>query len=371
MNMVDYIVWRGDITFDMKALNDIDSLIFSELAYMDLKDILPSDGSRSLTIAELYDVYTAKGIDQSHMMNDPLPVLRKAALSDRFKDVRARWYYEETDADRQIQFAAVTFLYHEGEAYVAFRGTDNSIIGWRECFNMSYLSKTPGQSKAVMYLNRVAQLFDGELYVGGHSKGGNFAVYASAFCREEVRERIVKVFSNDGPGFLSEVADSEEYTRLLPKIRKFVPDSSLVGALLSDRANSTIIKSDAKSFAQHDPYTWSVSGVRFEQSGSRTGSSMFMSDTMSRWLSNLSDKNKKLFVNAVFDSLDEIGVKNVSDLNENRLYTSHAFLKAMSAIEPENMADFQNVIKALIKTGTEVVIETNKKNISKIAEDKT
>ena len=360
MNMIDYIGWRGDITFEEKGLNDIDNLIFSELAYMDLKDILSLDGSDCLTIEEIYDAYTAKGVDQSHMMNDPLPVLRKAALSERFRHVRARWYYDDVDADRQIQFAAITFLYREDESYIAFRGTDNTLIGWRECFNMSYLSETPGQSGAVMYLNRIADQLKGSLYIGGHSKGGNFAVYASAFCDEAVRDRIVKVFSNDGPGFLSEVADSENYIAAVPKIRKFVPDSSLVGALLSDRVGKIIIKSSVKGFTQHDPYTWNVIGPRFEQSEERTAGSVILSDTMRRWLSSLSDDNKRIFVDSLFNALDEAGVKNVRDLGENRLSTYHAIIKAVSKLDTQTMADFQNTLKMLVKTGTEVALNNQK-----------
>ena len=361
MNMVDYIAWRGDISFEERGINDIDNLIFSELAYMDLDHFYAGKDDLSMTVAEIYDVYTRDRIDQSGTMNDPLPVLRKAACSERFMNVRVLWYTEETDADMQSQFAAATFIYKENEAYVAFRGTDNTVVGWRECFNMSYLSETPGQSKAVEYLNRVSSKFDGALYVGGHSKGGNLAVYASAFCDDDIKDRIVRVYSNDGPGFLNEVSKNEKYLSMLCKIRKFVPDASLVGNLLDDKVTNNYIASSAKGFAQHDPYTWNVYGIHFEPSENRTIISEFMTDTMSRWLDGLSDENKRIFVNAVFGSLDDAGVVNLSELNENRLQTYAALLKAASKIKPDNMNDLQNSIKLLVKAGRDVAL-TNRKS---------
>lgn len=360
--MIDYITWRGDITFEERGLNEVDSLIFSELVYTDLDDVLPVDSDKEMTIAEIYDHYTRLGIDQSATMNDPLPILRKAAISERFMRVRVRYYYEDTNADQQVQFSAMTFLYKEDEAYIAFRGTDNTIIGWHECFNMSFLSETPGQQRAVSYLNKVAPKIDGKLYVGGHSKGGNFAVYACAFCEEEIKNRIEKVYSNDGPGFLSEVAGSEQYKALLPKIVKFVPDSSLVGSLLEDDAKPQYIRSSEKGFAQHNPYTWQVVCRAFEHVDEQSQSGIFMSETMRQWLETLDDKNRRLFVNAVFNALDSAGVKNVNDLNENRLATYHAILKAVSKLDSDSMNDFQNTLKMLVKTGKDIALSGNKYN---------
>ena len=361
MNMIDYIGWRGDITFREKGINDIDNLIFSELAYTDMKSFYKADDDFSMTVAEIYDAYTRNGIDQSKLMNDPLPVLRKASASERFKNVRVYWYSDVTDADMLTQFAAVTFLYREGEAYVAFRGTDNTVIGWRECFNMSYLSETPGQNKAVEYLNKVGGLFDGTLYVGGHSKGGNFAVYASAFCKNVIKDRIVRVYSNDGPGFLSEVSESEDYLNIVDRIRKIVPESSLVGNLLDDKVKNNYITSSAKGFVQHDPYTWNVYGTRFEASQKQDNASVFMKDTLSRWLSSLNDENKKIFVDAVFGTLDEAGVKSLSELGENRFATVITLLKSASKIDPDNKTDMQNTVKMLVKAGREVA-KSGKKN---------
>ena len=361
MNMIDYIGWRGDITFREKGINDIDNLIFSELAYTDMRSFYKTDDDYSMTVAEIYDAYKRDGIDQSKMMNDPLPVLREAACSERFKNVRVYWYRDVTNADMQTQFAAVTFVYREDEAYVAFRGTDNTVIGWRECFNMSYLSETPGQNKAVEYLNMVGRLFDGALYIGGHSKGGNFAVYASAFCDDEIKKRIVRVYSNDGPGFLSEVSDSEDYLSVVDKIRKVVPESSLVGNLLDDKVTNNYITSRAKGFAQHDPYTWNVFGARFEVSKKQDNASVFVKDTLSRWLSSLNDENKKIVVDTVFGTLDDMGVKSFSELGENIFATIITLFKSVSKIEADSKAYLQSTVKKLVKAGREVA-KTGKKS---------
>ena len=227
MNILDYIDWRGDITFEEKGLNEVDNLIFCEISYLVMDDIERARSDEGMTVAALYEAYAGLRPRPKLIMNDPMPALRKMALSARFRNVIVKRYVNDVNPDEQAQFSAVTFLYKEDEAYVAFRGTDDTLVGWREDFNMSFLSETYGQKAAVEYLNGIAAETSAKLTVGGHSKGGNFAVYAAAFCDADIREnRIERVYSNDGPGFRNEVTDSEGYLAVLPKIVKIIPESS-------------------------------------------------------------------------------------------------------------------------------------------------
>ena len=205
-NILDYLTWRGDLRFHERPFNEVDNLIFSELAYADWGGIVPEDGTR-VPLAEACQHYVNDGRDQSYLANDPRPLAEALLQSERFRDVEMSRYVSKTDTEQQLQFAAVTFHLEDGSLYVAFRGTDNSIVGWREDFNMSFLSHTPGQAEAAAYLDRAAAENDGPILVGGHSKGGNFAVYAAAFCESTPPERIRRVYSNDGPGFNRAVAD--------------------------------------------------------------------------------------------------------------------------------------------------------------------
>lgn len=361
MNFIDYLNWRGDITFAEKGLNEVDNLIFSELAYVDM-DGLPAEGEEGMTLAQLSATCMSAENSHHYSANDPLPLLQAAAETDRFRDVIARYYVSETDDERHIQFSAVTFFYTEGEAYVAYRGTDGTIVGWREDFNMSFLDATAGQRAAAEYLDRVASLTDCRLTVGGHSKGGNFAVYAAAFCDEAVRDsRIVRVYSNDGPGFKREVAEGENIRAILPKVIKFLPDASIVGILLAGGEERRFIRSSEKGVAQHDPYSWSVMGTRFAAAESRSALSVFIEDTLSVWLSSLDDDRLRTFVDVFFDSLTATGAVTLAQINENKFSAYSAILKALGEVESDRKHEVQQMLMRLVASGVDVMKESSKK----------
>ena len=236
-NIMDYLDWRGDLSFWASSFNQVDNLIFSELAYLMLEDIVPVHGSDKGYIS-LYNVwkdYVYLSCDQSNLIYDPAPLLEKAAHSERFKNVKLKDYLNVFDTDSHIQFAAVSFYLEENLIYIAFRGTDGTIEGWREDFNISYMREVPGQMEAVSYVNDVAKDFKGKIILGGHSKGGNLAVYAGAFCEELYKDKVIKIYSNDGPGFNREIANTKEYSEVLDKVELIIPETSLVGILMSNK----------------------------------------------------------------------------------------------------------------------------------------
>lgn len=358
MNMLDYLQWRGDIPFSACGLNEVDNLIFSSLAYLDLGGLVSADGSVSLTLSSLFEAYSRTGRAQNENSPDRPVLLKAAAESVRFRDVALCRYINEIDTDKQIQFSAVTFRYLPDAAYIAFRGTDQTIVGWREDFNMSFLHKTPGQNAAAAYVNQIAAALPGRLTVGGHSKGGNFAVYAAAFCDPAAGARIERVYSNDGPGFRQEITADERYLAILPKTEKIIPESSLVGILLSGKEDRRVVKSSAKGMAQHNPFTWCVMGAAFEEADERTKSSIFMDDTLSKWVASLSDDDLKTMFDAIFDSLDASGVKTLKDLQNNPFATYTAFLKAISKVD--GRSEILGSVQKLLGSGMDVVKENIK-----------
>lgn len=354
MNMLDYIRWRGDIPFSACGLNEVDNLIFSSLAYLDLGGL--ADGDEPLPLAALCEAYFAAGRGEDESNPDRPLLLRAAAESVRFRGVAVGSYVNEVDTDRQIQFSAVTFRYLPDAAYIAFRGTDQTIVGWREDFNMSFLRQTPGQNAAVAYVDRIAAAIPGRLTVGGHSKGGNFAVYAAAFCSPAAGARIERVYSNDGPGFRQEITADPRYLAILPKTGKIIPESSLVGILLSGKEARRVVKSSAKGVAQHNPFTWCVLGASFEEADERTKSSVFMDDTLSKWVASLSDDDLRTMFDAIFDSLDASGVRTVQELQSNPFATYTAFLKAISKVD--GRGEIVSSLQKLFGSGMDVVMET-------------
>ena len=362
MNILDYIDWRGDITFAEKGLNEVDNLIFSTLVYLRMDGLVPDEG---ITVAALRSSCDEAGIEPTGLSNDPLPLLNKAAQSARFADVRVQWFVNTVDADEQIQFAAATFRYAEGMSYVAFRGTDNTIVGWREDMNLSFLSATPGQQTAADYISAVAERCPDSLIVGGHSKGGNFAVYGAAFCREAARGRITRVYSNDGPGFNHMIAQTPAYTAILPLTEKIIPESSLVGIHLSSRERRTIIRSSARGAMQHDPYSWIVLGGMFERADGRSSSSIFLDDTLNGWAATLSDEQLRVLSDTIFDSLEASGATTLREINENKRTTYNAIFKAIKTVDPDARSEVLDMLRALLETGKDNAIAETKRSFEK------
>lgn len=333
MNILDYVDFRGDILFSERPLNEVDNLIFSELSYLEMAKLFNSEVDTEFTISELCKVYDLIRADIDYAFSDPWPLLEKCAGSQRFAYVRVRSFVNEASRDLHSQFSAVTFIYDVNKNYIAFRGTDGNIEGWREGFSFSYLDETEGQRRAVEYLNGAAKDLTGDIIVGGHSKGGNFAEYAAAFCDIPVRDRIKMIYSNDGPGFIDTVLDSEEYADILPKTIKIMPEASIVGSMLSGKETIKYIKGTEKGLIQHDPFYWSVKGTEFEPA-SRKSAAEFMDRSLTNWIENMEGEERQQFTEAVFETLDKSGISSLADLHKNSFKSLIAIHKARKQLDP-------------------------------------
>ena len=362
-NILDYIDWRGDITFAERPFNDVDNLILSELAYINMKDLIADD--EYITLQQLYERWTKSDNKPNIPLNDPTELFKKAASSIRFRNIKAGRFSEIINTEKQLQFAAVTFMPGDGSAYISFRGTDDTLVGWREDCNLSFLAETPGQKEAVKYINAIAKQTSCLMRIGGHSKGGNFAVYGAAFCDKNIRERLIAVYSNDGPGFNSTIEKTEEYITIIPKVKKIVPESSLVGILLLGAEKRSVVKSTAKGIYQHHPYTWCVLGEDFIRTKKLSVESALMDEALRQWLGNLSNEEKKLFVNSVFDSLEASGASTLDELNKNKLVSYNAILKAGAEFPAEKRAEIFRILKSFARASGEVFFNEAKKIFEK------
>ncbi|MGX8688999.1 MAG: Mbeg1-like protein, partial [bacterium] len=288
-DILSYLDWRGDLSFEERPFNDVDNLILSELAYLDMTGIVPGPGENGIiALKDVYPRYVQMGYDQSCMPNDPRYLACAASQTRRFGEIRLWRYADEIDRERQIQFAAVTCFLPGGGIYVDYRGTDHSLVGWREDFNTSFMNETPGQQQAVLYLNAVMAATEGPVMVGGHSKGGNLAVYAAAFCDEIYRDRISIVYSNDGPGFNDKITETEEYRAVLPKVQLTIPESSIIGIIMDNKHASRIVRCSSSNWLeQHNPYSWQVNFQGFELAEDQSGSSRFLNSALDHWISSL------------------------------------------------------------------------------------
>ena len=345
-NILDYIDWRGDLAFRERPFNDVDNLILSTLAYTDFSGIAGAPGEdKSISLTEAYRQYRELGRDQSDMPCNPMPLLEKCSGTRRFGRMLVESYVDETDEEKQMQFAAVTFVTDDKKAYTAFRGTDNTFTGWREDLNFSFMTATPAQLEAVRYLNGELERRDCGIRVGGHSKGGNLAIFAAAFCPPEYRKRILRVYSNDGPGFNRPITASEGYRKMLLKIRLIIPEGSVVGLLLSNKKEKIIVESSVRGVKQHLPYHWEVRRDGFVTAVKQTSASLLLDRTMDGWLDSMDSAERQAFVSAVFDSLEASGLKTITEMNQDPLTTVRALRKASAALSSQSRGSIVNAMK--------------------------
>ncbi len=375
-NINDYLDWRGDIPFSVDPFNEVDSLILSELSYTDFDGIVPQNPRKLISVKKMqsmfFDKYDRDEIrSQVSLIKEAPFLLDKLIKSKRFENLKAACYVNDIRTDLDAQMSAVTFFPGDGTSFVAFRGTDTTLVGWKEDFNFSFKKKTEGQIRAVEYLNHIykmrfimpqyAQHSFEKIRVGGHSKGGNFAVFASAFCHEEIRKNIIEIYSHDGPGFIKQVTDSREYENVIPKVCSIMPEGSMIGVLLSNRIARKFIKSSGKGAMQHDALTWQVERNHFVQSESRTIGSVFFDETMQKWLSKISDEEKKDFTDAFFLVLESTGMTTYSEIVKNKMKAISEMHKAVKEMPRERQQEFNEILKLFLKTGREELQKSTKK----------
>ena len=352
-NMFDYLDWRGDITFSEVGLNEIDSLILSMICYIDFGGIVPAEhGGRSVQLLSAARQYLRARKGEPAYIGAILPpsvvsLLAKAAKTKRFGNLRLTGYVNNVDIGEQVQFSAVTFLLDDGNAFVAYRGTDDTLIGWKENFNMSFMDAVPAQLEAVKYLETVAGATTGGIYTGGHSKGGNLAVYATVKISPDIRERIIQTYSNDGPGFGEGFIDGADYDEARLKIRTIVPESSIVGMLLEHEENYEVIKSTQTGILQHDSFSWEVLGSRFIYLDSVSEESRRIDSTLKGWLRDMDMKQREEFVDAVYDTLAATNATTLTDISTDKI----KLLRAWGNLSEENKAIIMKSIKLLFKEG--------------------
>lgn len=338
-NIFDYLTWRGDLTFGNDPLSPVDALIFSLLPYIRLEGCVPASPlSEPVRLSDAAAAYFARPAEATtdefgkkhHAL---LEVLRQSA---RFGQLRLLGAQRTLNREDGIQFAAISILLPGQAVFVAFEGTDSTLIGWQEDFRMSYDCPVPAQLRAVEYLREVAAAHPlRKIYVGGHSKGGNLAMYAAVYAGAEYRYRIKGVFNNDGPGFCDNTLASPEYAELRSRIHTYLPESSIVGVLLEHDNNYKIVKSTAAGILQHDAYSWMIEGADFVYASERTAFGKRTEAILDRFINDLSPERKRQFSEALFTILEDANYTSLDHLGGGTLKTIRNLYRAYSGLSPD------------------------------------
>lgn len=348
-NIIDYVEKEMN-RLTVKAFSPVDSLVLSQFSYIRLNFLVPG----ILENAEPVRVRDLLQAEHFHRMfhhvrdsENNKKLLFAMAASPRFRDLKVSFYKDVLDNAAEQQFAAVTFFLDGDTAYIAFRGTDDTFTGWKEDFNMAYISPVPSQEDALRYLEAVEASFPGKLITGGHSKGGNLAVYAAMKCAPAVQNRILQVYSHDGPGFKDNIFESEEFKRISSRIHKTIPQSSLIGMLLEHQENYFVVESNRFGLMQHDPFSWSVIGDHFNVLKHLKSGSQYRNRTLSDWISEMSTEKREQFVDALFAVLASSKASTFTEFGAEWQKSIPTMLVAAKNLDAETKAILSQTIKEL------------------------
>ena len=352
-DIFDYLKKRGVLSFGEDPFNEVDNLVLAMLAYADFDGIL-EDNFKTVSIStadrKYFEKHSRAEAKRSmfHFIRAPL-LMDDMLRGNRFRDTLLTKYVDIINSDKDMQMSAVTFLLSDGSAYVAFRGTDTTVAGWKEDFNMSYMPETEGQLSAVRYLNEVGAEIKRPIRVGGHSKGGNFAVYAAAFCEREIQDRILAVYTNDGPGFRNEVMEREAFKRILPKVVSIVPDTSIIGMLLTSNVGHVVVKSRERGLRQHDALTWMVRRNRFK-TAKQSALGSFINKSQKEWLSRIDDESREMFVNTLFSFFEATGMETFDEMIVNRRSSAKKIITTIKGLPKEKQIELLAIMGGFLQS---------------------
>jgi len=360
-NMLDYIKEFGHVSFEERAFSEIDALVLTELEYLPLEKVVPSDvnGEHFATvkdIAEYMKEHKQELFDENPMMitQERHEVSQVIADAPRFQSLKFFGVVSVWDKDTTKQFAAVTVEVEPSVRLVVFRGTDETLIGWKEDFLMTYSPLVAAQTDAKEYLAKQASLFDGDLMVSGHSKGGNLAIYAAATQEEDVQLRIVDIFCFDSPGLYRSVLETKGYQNIVPLAMRYIPQDSLVGLMLESEVPYVIVKSNATGAMQHSAMTWEIEDGQFIKMEKLTKNSQLNDQTFKKWTESVSDEELELFWNVFFELLFSVGIDTVNDLYGEFMHYVQEFLKAAGNMDEEKRELLTRIALLLVSTRFEV-----------------
>lgn len=368
-NIMDYIRWRGDLTFAQSPFNEVDNLILACFSYVNLDRIPAVTRQKGIELKKLVKefkkLHTIKELeaDKSFIRLAPF-MMFEMAESVRFGNCVIRNYVNEIVTEAEQQFSAVEIVLDDGTSYISFRGTDDTIIGWKEDFNLS-TGVVPAQKRAVEYMQRISDKASGMLRVGGHSKGGNLAIYGSVMCKS-VHDKILEIYSNDGPGFSKEFQESPETAEMMPKIIRIIPEYSIIGTLLEHEKQPIIVASTSRGLLQHDGFSWEVQGPGLVRRDSLNKMALRFIEILHKWIDGMDMEQKRLLIEDLFATLQASGYENLSEVQSGGLKSLAAMVKRLDKFAPESRGMMQELLTAICGGWLEQLQENTKDKLSAI-----
>ncbi|MCR5188924.1 MAG: DUF2974 domain-containing protein [Treponema sp.] len=355
-NLFDYVAWRGDIFFDTIPFNKLDALLLSHISYSLLGGLVSENFEQAKSLSQLakdfkaspdYDERTKIGFLINKKTTE---LLLKAAKAPRFKNIKICAYRDIFDEENVEQFAAMTYIIKNGkdeEAVISYRGTDDTLIGWREDFNIVWQDPIPAQKDALAYIEEAAKALKADIRIVGHSKGGNLAINTAVKCDAKIQKRILQIYNFDGPGFSEDFFKKPEYLAIEDKLVNIYPEMSFVGMIFHHPEKYEIVKSDGFAVMQHDPLTWQIMGPSFENKKDFVKESKAFYKALNEWVEKLDPAQTKKFVTALWDILMASDVKTLSELSKSGLIAGAKMFAKMATMDWETKKEVKVILDLL------------------------
>lgn len=349
MDFFDYLNWRGDLSFEQVPFNKVDALLLAHVTYSSFDRVVPESFNKRKTFAKVAKDFSSapdykERINIGFLINKRTAELMfKCAESERYKNVELCGFRNIFSEDNIEQFAAVTYVI-DGKPVVALRGTDDTIIGWKEDFNIAWQPQIPAQLDALKYFEEAAAAFDEDLILTGHSKGGNLVINTAVRCGKKTQKRIKAIYNFDGPGFPKEFFKLPEYKAVEERIFSFYPGFSVVGMIFHHPRHYEIVESNGFAFWQHDAMNWQIMGGSFVNVSKFADESRIFYKAFNEWVDKLNTEQKKNFVETMFCILEASGAKTNSDIEKEPLKASAKMLAAYAEMDKKRRKELKKII---------------------------
>lgn len=349
-NIIDYVRKWGGQSFEEIPLNEVDSLILCQLSYLNYEKFVPGVEKRNapVSIRSIYEHPDRDRIlDDYWYRENNKELFSEVAESVRFGSLKMNYYINIVNEENETQFSAITYVLGDKNVFIAYRGTDANIVGWKEDLNLAFSKPLHSQYLAAEYMDRVAGYIAGNFYTGGHSKGGNLAVYAAMNCSERTREKILMVYNNDGPGFRPEIREQGNFQAIADRVVKFIPRSSIVGMILEDHCDYEIVESKGIGLLQHNAYSWKVEDGAFVRAKNMTSSKIIRDAALNEWILSLSEEETHAFVDTLYEVVSASEASNVFEFGADWMKCLQNIMQAAREVNDTTRKSIHKMMHSL------------------------
>lgn len=348
MNVISYIKKFGKYTFDERHFSDVDALIISALSMMSFDDYVKETGEitlKDIKISKISDDIFYESPDRKFNRAQLVEMIK----SKRFKNLTIKNIKRIFSSEEPNQFYAMTVVLPNDILFLAFRGTDITLVGWKEDFILASKDTIMSQVEALEYTREVVSKCDNRFYLAGHSKGGNIAFYSALNLEDKYLERLIRAYSFDGPGFKVDMKLFPAYDKAIHKLTKYRTYYNMIGAMFNQMKRYTVVYSNGLLLGGHDLYYWQINPYngKFKLANDVSPFSKVYSARFMSWVDSVELNDRELATDAFFKILKDC--ETIYDLPTKAPADLLNAKKVLMEYPEESRSRIDKIVKRLVK----------------------